>query len=204
MVQSLAHSGGNMTGIAYMGVELIGYRLQLLKESIPKLARIGVLVQKDHPLRNLMVAETQGAARKLKLAPQFFEFMPDDSPDKIDAAYTAMSRNGTQAVLGLPGGIFGRERKRITGLALKYRLPGTFDEGETIDGGAMMTYNPDSRDNERQIAGYIDKILRGAKPGDLPVQQPTKFKLEINLRIAKSMGLTIPQSVLLRAERVIE
>lgn len=147
MVESLARPGGNMTGLAYLGIELNVKRLQMLKESFPTLVRIGVLVTKNHALR---------------------------------------------------------ERKRITGLTLKYRLPGIFDAGDDVEAGALMTYDTNFVDLMRRSASYVDRILKGAKPSDLPVEQPNTFEFAINLGTAKTMGLTIPQSVLLRANRVIE
>lgn len=204
LVESLGRPGGNMTGLAYQGIELNAKRLQLLKESFPALARIGVLVTKNHVLRDRMVAEVQDAAPKLKVALRIFEIASDEPAEGIDTAFESMARDGTQAVLGLQGPHFYRERKRIAGLALKHRLPGIFDAGEDVEAGALMTYDPDFVDLARRAADYVDKILKGAKPSDLPVEQPNTFEFAINLRTAKAMGLTIPQSVLLRADRVVE
>ncbi len=204
MVASLARPGGNMTGLAYQGIELNAKRLELLKESFPALARIGVLVTKNHPLRDRMVAEIQSAASKLNVKLQLFEIASTEPAERIDAAFEAMAREGVQAVLGLQGPHFSRERKRVAGLALKHRLPGIFDLGESVEAGALMTYDPGFADLTRRAAGYVDKILKGAKPADLPVEQPYTFEFAINIGTAKKMGLTIPQSVLLRANRVIE
>jgi len=204
MVESLARPGGNMTGLAYQGIELNAKRLQLLKESFPKLARIGVLVTKNHVLRDRMVAEIQDAAQKLNVRLQLLEIASDEPAERIDAAFEAMVREGAQAVLGLQGPHFFRERKRIAGLALKYRLPGIFDLGDDVEAGALMTYDTNYVDLTRRSASYVDRILKGAKPSDLPVEQPNTFEFAINLGTAKAMGLTIPQSVLLRANRVIE
>jgi len=204
LVESLARPGGNMTGLAYLGIELNAKRMQLLKDVFPKLVRIGVLVMKDHRLRNRMVTEVQDAASKLSVKLQLFEIASDEPAERIDTAFEAMLREGVQAVLGLQGAHFYRERKRITALALKHRLPGIFDAGEDVEAGALMTYDTDFVDLSRRSASYVDKILKGAKPSDLPVEQPNTFEFAINLRTAKTMGLTIPQPVLLRAHRVIE
>jgi len=204
LVESLGRPGGDMTGLAYQGTELNAKRLQLLKESFPAVARIGVLVTRNHALRDRMVAEVQDAAPKLNVALQLFEIASDEPAERIDTAFESMVRDGTQAVLGLQGPHFYRERKRITGLSLKHRLPGIFDAGEDIEAGALMTFDPDFVDLARRAAGYVDKILKGAKPSDLPVEQPDIFEFAINLATAKAMGLTIPRPVLLRANRVIE
>lgn len=204
MVESLARPGGNMTGLAYLGIELNAKRLQMLKETIPKLARVGVLVTRNHAQRDRMVAEIQAAAPKLDVKLQIFEIASHEAAERIDAAFEAMAREGTEAVLGLQGPHFYRERKRIAELALRHRLPGIFDAGENVAAGALMTYDPNFVDLTRRGASYVDRILKGAKPRDLPVEQPNTFELAINLRTAKAMNLTIPQSVLLRADRVIE
>ena len=151
-----------------------------------------------------MVAELQVAASKLNLKLQLFDIARNDPPERIDAAFEAMSRDGTQAVLGLSGANFSREGKRIVGLALKYRLPGVFSSGASVEAGALMTYDADFVDLNRRIAGLVDKILQGAKPGDIPIEQPNTFVLAINFRTAKAMGLTIPPSILVRADRMIE
>ena len=204
MVQSLAHPGGNMTGFAFRGQELDAKRLQLLKETIPALTRVGVLVMKDHVQRDAMVANLQIAASKLKIRLQLFDIAGNEPAERIDAAFEAMSRDGTQAVLGLTGANFTREGKRIAGLALKYRLPGFFSAAASVEDGALMTYGADINDLNRRIAGLVDKILKGAKPAEIPIEQPDTFEFAINLRTAKTMGLTIPPSVLLQASRVIE
>ena len=204
LVTSLARPGGDMTGLAYQGIELNVKRLQMLKESFPKLARVGVLVTKDHALRNRMVAEIQDAAATLNVKLQLFEIARDEPAERIDAAFEAMARDGVQAVLGLQGPHFYRERKRVTGLMLKHRLPGIFDAGESVDAGALMTYDTNFVDLARRAAGYIDKILKGTKPSELPVEQPNTFEFAINLATARSMGVAIPRAVLLRADRVIE
>lgn len=204
MIASLAHPGGNLTGLAFRGQELDAKRLQLLKEAMPSLARVGVLVMKDHRMRNLMVANLQAAAAKLNLTLQLHEIAGNEPGERIDAAFAAMSRDGTQAVLGLTGANFSREGRRILGLAQKYRLPGIFSSTGTAEDGALMTYQADVIDLTRRAADYVDRILKGAKPAEMPVQQPDSFTFVINLRTAKALGLSIPQSLLLRADRVIE
>ena len=204
MVKSLAHPGGNLTGFAFQGQDLDAKRLQLLKELIPALVRVGVLVMKNHLQRDRMVADLQVAASKLNVTLQLFEIAGDEPAERIDAAFEAMSRDGTQAVLGLTGAHFSREHQRIAGLVLKYRLPGIFSAGPRVEIGALMTYDANFLDLTRRMAGLVDKILKGAKPSEIPIEQPNSFEFAINLGIAKKIGLKIPQSILLRADRVIE
>jgi len=204
MVESLARPGGSMTGLAYQGIALNAKRLQLLKETFPKIVRIGVLVTTNHPQRDRMVAELQAAAHKLEVKLLSFEIASNEPAERIDAAFEEMVRDGVGAVLGLQGPHFYRERGRIAGLSLRHRLPGIFDAGESVEAGALMTYDPDFIDLTRRGAAYVDKILKGAKPGELPVEQPNTFVFAINLRTAAAMGVTIPRLILLRANRVIE
>lgn len=204
MVESLARPGGNLTGFAFQGQELDAKRLQLLKELIPALVRVGVLVMKDHPQRDRMVADLQAAASKLNVKLQLFEIARAEPAERIDAAFEAMSRDGTQAVLGLTGAHFSREGQRIAGLVHKYRLPGIFSAAGTVEIGTLMTYDTNFRDLQRRIADVVDKILKGAKPSEIPIEQPNSFEFAINLGTARKIGLTIPQSLLVRADRVIE
>ena len=204
MVESLARPGGNLTGFAFQGQELDAKRLQLLKELIPPLVRVGVLVMKDHPQRDRMVADLQVAAAKLNVKLQLFEIAGAEPAERIDAAFEAMSRDGTQAVLGLTGAHFSRESQRIAGLVHKYRLPGIFSASAAVEQGALMTYDTNWLDLTRRIAGLADKILKGTKPSEIPIEQPTSFEFAINLGTAKKIGLTGPHSILLRAAPVIE
>ena len=204
LVKSLAQPGGPMTGVAYLGIELNVKRLELLKETIPNLTRVGVLVTHDHRLRDRMIAEITDAATRWNIKLQLAEIAMGDTAEKVDAAFEAFIRAGAEAVLVLQGPHFYRERSRITALSLKYRLPGLMDAGEGVETGAFMTYDPNFIDLTRRAASYVDKILRGVKPAELPVEQPNTFSLGINLRTAKALGIAVPRSILLRADRVIE
>ncbi len=204
MVASLARPGGNMTGFSYLGVELNVKRLQLLKEAVPEMTRVGVLAATNHPLRDRMVKEVEAAARGLKVTSSVFMVATTDPATMIDAAFEAMAKERVAGVLVLQGPHFYRERKRFAELEMKHRLPAIFELGDYAEAGCLMAYAPSLREILRMSAYYVDKILKGAKPADLPVEQPTKFELVINLKTAKALGLTIPQSLLIRADQVIE
>jgi putative ABC transport system substrate-binding protein len=210
MVSALNRPGGNMTGISYMGLELNAKRLQLLKEALPHVVRVGVLVTKDHSLRDRMVAEISRAAVVLKLDLQFHEIPARSGYSiarqnaEIDQAFATMAAQRAQAVIGLQGPHFARERVRLAELGMKYRLPGSFETVDHAQAGNFMAYGLTGREVYRAAADYANKILRGARPADLPVEQPTKLELVINLKTAKALGLTIPPSVLFRATQVIE
>ena len=204
LVESLARPGGNLTGLSYLGVELNSKRLQMLKELIPTLSRVGVLVPSDHLMRDRMVSDVEATARTLGVSLQLAEVPSTDPPEKIDAAFEALVRRRSQAVLGLQGPHYYVERKRVCGLAVRHGFPGVFEVSEYPEAGCLMSYGASLADLWRRSASYVDKILRGAKAADLPVEQPTKFELIINLKTAKALGLTIPPSLLLRADQVIE
>ena len=204
LVESLPRPGGTLTGLSYLGVELNSKRLQLLKELIPTLSRVGVLVPSDHPQRGRMVNDIEAAARMLGVSLQLAEVASTEPPEKIDAAFETMTRWRAQAVLGLQGPHYFRERKRVCDLALRHHLPGAFELGAYTQAGCLMSYATSPADLWRRSALYVDKILKGAKPADLPVEQPTKFELVLNLKTAKALGLTIPPSLLARADQVIE
>ena len=204
MVASLARPGGNMTGITYLGVELNSKRLQLLKEALPEASRVAVLVPTAHPLRNRMVREVQEAAKSLNITLQLHEIAADDPVTKIDAAFDAMRKAGAQAVLGLQGPHYFRERQRIADLSLRYRLPGIFEVSPYAEAGCLMTYAPSLTAIYRRAANYVDKILTGARPSDIPVEQPTTFELVVNLKTARALGLKLPQQFLARADRIVE
>jgi putative tryptophan/tyrosine transport system substrate-binding protein len=204
MVQSLARPGGTMTGISYLGVELNPKRLQLLKEALPALTRVGVLVPSNHSLRDRMVREVEAAAGSLGVKLQLLEVSSLDPPEEIDQAFAAMVRERAQAVLGLQGPHFFKERRRIAELSLTHRLPGVFELAEYAEAGCLLAYAPNLANIFKHAARYADQILKGAKPADLPVEQPTKFELVINLKTVKALGLTIPQTLLQRADEVIQ
>ena len=201
LVESLARPGGNVTGITNLTRELGGKRLELLKEAVPKLARVAVLYDPANPASVLEVKEVLPvAARALKLTIQPWEVRAADDFEKVFAALNKQRPDGLY-VLGGP--LMVANQKRIVGFALKSRLPSMYSSREFVDAGGLMSYGADLADSYRRVAYYVDKILKGAKPADLPVEQPTKFELVINLKTAKQIGLTIPPNVLARADKVI-
>jgi len=201
-VESLTRPGGNVTGVTNLTRELGGKRLELLKDAVPKLARVAVLYDPAIPPAVLEVKEALPvAARALKLTLQPWEIRGADGFEKVFAALNKQRPDGLY-VLG--GTLMGRNRKRIADFALKSRLPSVYQSREAVDAGGLMSYGADEVDSYKRVAYYVDKILKGAKPADLPVEQPTKFELVINLKTAKQIGLTIPQSLLYRADKVIK
>ena len=201
-VKSLARPGGNITGTTLLSRELGGKRLELFKDAVPKLTRVAVLYD---PAASTTAGEVKEdlpvAARALGLAIQPWEVRAGEGFEKVFAALNKQRPDG----LYVPAGpLMFVNRKRTVGLALKYRLPSAYVRREFVDAGGLMSYGADSVDSYRRVAYYVDRILKGAKPADLPVEQPTKFELVINLKTAKQIGLTIPQSVLYRADKVIK
>ena len=200
-VTSLARPGGNITGLTIGGPELNGKRLELLKEAVPKLSRVAVLGNPDGATYGSQMTEIEGAARALGLKLQRVELR--ESSD-LENVFSAMTRGRAGALLGLNSPEFSFHRRRIAELAVKNRLPAVYVDSEFANDGGLMSYGPHYADLYRRAATYVDKILKGAKPGDLPVEQPIKFELVINLKTAKQIGLTIPPNVLARADRVIK
>ena len=202
-VESLARPGGNVTGLTALNTELGGKRLELLKEAVPKLSRVAVLYdpanpQSLHGVKELLPAD----ARALKLTIQPWEIRAVDDFEKVFAALNKQRPDGLYALIA--GGVMRPNEKRIVGFALKSRLPSMYISRETVEDGGLMSYGRDLADGYRRVAAYVDKILKGAKPADLPVEQPTKFEFVINLKTAKQIRLEIPQRVLARADRVIK
>jgi putative tryptophan/tyrosine transport system substrate-binding protein len=202
LVESLARPGGNVTGVTSLSRELGGKRLELLKEAVPKLARVAVLYDPASPMGARAVKEDlQVAARALGLTIQPWEVRDADGLEKVFAALNKQRPDG----LYVPSGaLMGANQKRTIGFALKSRLPSMYNNTEDVHAGGLMSYGADVTDSHRRVAYYVDRILKGAKPADLPVEQPTKFELVINLKTAKQIGLTIPQSMLYRADKVIK
>jgi putative tryptophan/tyrosine transport system substrate-binding protein len=201
-VESLARPGGNITGITNLAAELGGKRLELLKEAVPKIARVAVFYDPTTPINVREVKEvlpiTAGALR-LTLHP--WEVRAADDFEKVFAALNEERPDG----LYVPGSrLMNANQKRTIGFALKSRLPSVYSTREYVDAGGLMSYGADLADSSRRVAYYVDKILKGAKPAELPVEQPKKFELLINLKTAKQIGLTIPQSLLYRANKVIK
>jgi putative ABC transport system substrate-binding protein len=202
LIASLARPGGNVTGVTYgVGSDIFGKDLDLLMEVAPKVRRVAVLSNPASPARPLTISNIEGAARSLGLQ---LVLVDARGPEEFDGAFRAMVKERVGALLVITDPAFIAHRTQLTDLAVKNRLPSIFTQREDVEAGGLMSYGPRLSDLRRRAAIYVDKILRGAKPGDLPVEQPTKFELAINLKTAKALGLTIPPSVLARADEVIE
>ena len=202
LVESLARPGGNVTGLTLLSRELGGKRLELLKEAVPKLARVGVLYDPAIPGTAREVKEDLPvAARELGLTVRSWEVRDADGFERVFAALNKERPDG----LYVPGGgLTNLNQKRVVGFALKIRLPSVYSNREAVDAGGLMCYGADLADGYRRVAYFVDRILKGAKSADLPVEQPTKFELVINLKTAKQIGLTIPPEVLTRATKLIK
>jgi putative ABC transport system substrate-binding protein len=204
LVVSLARPGGNATGLTNVAPELLGKQLDLLKQVVPTASRIAVLRQPGalgEVAERELLKGGEGVARTLGIQLQFVDAR---EPAEFAAAFSEMSKARANALAVLGGTMFFGERGRLVDLAAKNRLPAVYVEAEFVNAGGFMSYGADTADLVRRAATYVDKILKGANPADLPVQQPTKFELIINQKTARSLGLTIPPSLALRAERVIE
>ena len=201
VVANLAHPGGNVTGLSAFVSELEAKRMELLKETVRRVARVTAFFNMGNPVAPPQWNEVERAARALGIQPQLFDVRkPEDFPAAFDAA---VRQRADAIVVGIDA-ITQANRRPIAELALKNRLPTIYPAREFVDAGGLVSYGVSYPDLYRRAARFVDKILRGAKPADLPVEQPTKFELVINLKTAKALGLTIPQSVLLRADQVIE
>ena len=201
LVDSLARPGGNITGFTRIGTVLVGKRLELLRETIIKLSRVALMWNPQDPGSRQEWKESQLPARELGLQ---LHSMEVSSADKIDGAFKETAKVGSGALAEATSSFFTVNQKRIADLAKKYRLPTIHSRGDRVDSGGLMSYGADQREPYKRAASMVDKILRGAKPADLPVEQPTKFELVINLKTAKQIGLTIPPNVLARADKVIK
>ena len=200
LVASLAHPGGNITGLSLMTTDLAAKRLQLLKEAIPRVARVAVLWNPDTPWHTRVVEDLKAAAPSLSIE---LNFVSARTPEEFGPAFSAISRAHSQALYMVESAFFFAHRTTLLELASKARLPVIYGAREFADEGGLMSYGASYRDLMRRSAEYVDKILKGAKPGDLPIEQPTQFELVINLKTAKALGITIPESILLRADEVI-
>jgi putative ABC transport system substrate-binding protein len=199
LAASLARPGGNVTGLAGLDEELPGKWLELLKETLPKASRVALLWDPAYGRRP--VATSELAARSLGM---HLEILRVSRPEDLENAFADARKNRVEALIVLSSAFFYARRTQLVALAEKYRMPTIYHQKEFVVGsGGLMSYGPDFHDMFRRAAGYVDKILKGAKPGDLPIEQPTKFEFVINLRAAKALGLTIPQSLLLRADEVV-
>jgi putative ABC transport system substrate-binding protein len=201
LVASLARPGGNVTGVFSMSNELAGKRLELLKQLIPRTSRVAFLRDPDNRASALNLRNAESAAKSLGVVVQGFSVR---GPKEFDAAFVAMKRARIDAVILGENTPFFADRRRIADLAIVHRLPMVAQAKEYAEAGGLVSYGPDYPDQYRHAAEYVDKILKGAKPGDLPIEQPTKFELVINMKTAKALGLTIPPSVLGRADEVIQ
>jgi putative tryptophan/tyrosine transport system substrate-binding protein len=202
-VASLARPGGNVTGVSGLAVELNTKRLEILKDAVPKLVRVGLLRGPTGSITvDLQMKELRPAALALKLKLEEIETQPDAKG--LESAFQTAKQKRVQAIMMLTTRGFFAERKRIVELAAKYRLPAIYFSKEYVDAGGLMSYAADDADSYRRVAYYVDKILKGAKPADLPVEQPTKFEFVINLKAAKQISLTFPPRVLERADKVIK
>ena len=201
LVDSLARPGGNITGVTTITAELAGKRLELLKETIPKILRVAVLRDPKGESATKWWKETQLAAQELGLQ---LHSMEVSTPDKFEEAFRGAAKAQSAALSVSPGSLNTANPKLIADLATKYKLPAIFDREDFIASGGLMSYGPDRAEGYRRAAVYVDKILKGTKPADLPVEQPMKFEFVINLKAAKQIGLTIPPNVLARADKVLK
>ena len=201
VVASLARPGGNVTGLSLMHPELSGKRLALLKEVIPKLSRVAVFWSSSTGSYRLVLSETETAARALGVQLQPVEVR---GPTDVDRGFSAITRERVGALVVLPDPLFRNQQRQILDLAAKSRLPAMYWSRDLVEAGGLMAYGANLPDVFRQAANFVDRILKGAKPGDLPIEQPATLELVINLKTAKALGLTIPPSLLLRADHVVQ
>jgi putative tryptophan/tyrosine transport system substrate-binding protein len=199
-VASLARPGGNITGLSTLGRELSGKRLELLKQIVPRLSRAAVLGTSTSPGNAQNLKEMELAAGVLAVKLQYLDAL---APKDIETAFGAARTGRAEAILVLDSSVFGAQRTQIVGLAAKSRLPAIYHRSGFVEAGGLMSYGVSFTDMDRRAATYVDRILKGAKPADLPVEQPKKFEFIINLKAAKQIGLTIPSNVLVRADKVI-
>ena len=204
LVTDLAHPDGNVTGLTLMYYGLSAKRLQLLKETIPQITRVAVLrnpAMSATPAQTKIVEDLNAAARSLSIE---LKFVVVEAPEEFEAAFSAVKRARAQALYLVDNPLFYVHELTLAKLALKARLPTISATRSFADDGGLMSYGANYADQMRRSAVYVDKILKGAKPGDLPIEQPTKFELVVNLRTAKALGITVPQSILLQADEVIK
>jgi putative ABC transport system substrate-binding protein len=201
LVKSLARPEGNMTGITMLAFELVGKRLEVLKEAVPRVSRVAVLASPAHPGEQRELSESQRTARNVGFTLLYRQV---STTADVNAALDATTKDNANALLAFPDPVTSSHRRQIAEFAAKQRLPSVFGWSDYVEAGGLMSYGPDHNALWRRLAFHVDKILKGAKPADLPVELPTKFELVINLKTAKQIGLTIPPNVLARADRVIK
>jgi ABC-type uncharacterized transport system substrate-binding protein len=202
LVDSLARPGGNITGVTRITRDLNGKRLELLKDVVPTTSRVGVLLQAGSTSGGIHFKEYETAARALKIELQLLEVRAPN-PD-FDAAFQTAAKGRVSALITITNSLTSFYRKKIADLAIKNRMPSIYESSPYVEAGGLISYSANEAESFRRAATYVDKILKGAKPADLPVEQPMKFELVINLKTAKQIGLTIPQSVLYRADKVVQ
>ncbi len=202
LVASLSRPGGNVTGVSYsVGSDLFGKQLELLKEAVPRMRRVAVLTNPDNPGHATLASTVKATAASLGLE---LQFVGARAPGEFESAFAAMDHHHAQGLLVAQDAAFGIYRERLAALAVKHRLPSVYGLGGNVEAGALMSYGPDFPHQMRQAAAYVDKLLKGAKPAELPVEQPRKFELVINLKTANALGLTLPPALVQRADRLIE
>ena len=201
LVASLARPGGNVTGLSLLTTDLSGKRLELLRETVRKVSRVAVLMNPENPVSAVFLGETQLASRQLGIELQPLEAR---GPKEIERAFTIAAGRRVDALIVFDDPALWSYRAEIVALAAAHKIPAMYGYRDFVDGGGLMSYGPDRLDHYRRTATYVDKILKGAKPADLPVEQPTKFELIVNRKTAAALGLDLPTSLLLRATEVIE
>jgi putative ABC transport system substrate-binding protein len=200
LVASLARPGGNITGVVATGAQRTLKQIQLLKESLPQAKSVAVIYNPTRPDMKETLAELTDVARSLSLK---LHFVPVRAPEELEAAFKTVAGARPDALMTIGHGMLFAERKRIVQFALKSKLPGVFPEREFVEDGGLMAYGPDVQANFRRAASYVDKILKGAKPAELPIEQPTKWEVAVSLRTAKVLGINIPAQVLIRADHLV-
>ena len=201
LVDSLARPGRNLTGVSFLSLELVGKRIELLKDVIPTLTRVAILASPEHPGQQAELRASQLAAKALGLT---LEYFPVRGATELEAAFAAIPRSRVQAVVVFPDAVTLRNRERIARVGLEQRLPVVSGWAQFAESGCLATYGPNLRASYRRLAMYVDRILKGAKPAELPVELPTTVELVVNMRTATALGIKIPQPVLARADQVIE
>ena len=200
LIDSLARPGRNMTGITWLAFELVGKRLEILREAVPRVSRVAILASPAHPGEQRELKETQSTARALGITLQYNQVR---DTAEVDAAFDRIVKENANALLVFPDPVTSVHRTQISEFAAKHRLPSMFGRKEPVEAGGLISYGPKIEETYRRIPVHVDKILKGAKPADVPTELPTKFEMFINLKTAKQIGLTIPPNVLVRADKVI-
>jgi putative ABC transport system substrate-binding protein len=201
LVESLPRPGGNLTGMSFMSLELVGKRMELLREVLPAVKRVAVLANPQHPGDQAEQRASQAAATALGLTVEIFEVRREA---QLEGALNAIQKSRNEAMVVFPMASMMHNRERIAAFAVKNRMPAISGWAQFAEGGNLMSYGPDLHESFRRLASFVDRILRGAKPAELPVELPTRVELVVNVRAAKALGIAIPQSILVRADRVIE